>query len=118
MDCCALPSWECGCLSRPRVDGVGGRHSPAFFVVAGAARGTLLKSASAAALSFESAAEETGRRELWLARPISWTARALPADVAIACERDRENPRATAAGGPLQALRGCTAGARARRRRL
>ena len=39
--------------------------TPAFFVVAGRARGRLLYFASAA-LSFESAAEETGRRELWL----------------------------------------------------
>ena len=52
---------------------------PAFFVVAGRARGRLLYFASAA-LSFESAAEETGRRELWLARPISWTARELCAE--------------------------------------
>ena len=68
--------------------------TPAFFVVAGRARGRLLYFASAA-LSFESAAEETGRRELWLARPISWTARELPADVAIACELSREYPRVT-----------------------
>ena len=48
---------------------------------------------ASAALSFESAAEETGRRELWLARPISWTARELPADRIEL----RENPRVTAA---------------------
>ena len=55
--------------------------TPAFFVVAGRARGRLLYFASAA-LSFESAAEETGRRELWLARPVSCPPRELYADAA------------------------------------